>query len=80
MVSTGGIMTEKILLLLIALTVGAWCVAAPAKTASDSTLFEINSVLASVNGEAISLNDVMEISRSREFQAYAAFEGNRLNE
>ena len=73
-------MTEKHWLLLIALTIGSWCVAAPAMNASDSTLFEINSVLASVNGEAISLNDVMEISRSREFQAYAAFEGDRLNE
>ena len=73
-------MTEKSLLLLIALTVGTWCAAAPAKSASDSTLFEINSILASVNGEAISLNDVMEISRSREFQAYAAFEGDRLND
>lgn len=43
-----------------------------------STPDEMNSVLASVNGEAISLKDVLAISRNREFQAYAAFDSKRL--
>ena len=41
---------------------------------------ETNSILASVNGEAISLQDVLMISRQQEFQAVAAFESKRLEQ
>lgn len=39
---------------------------------------EIYSILASVNGEAISLKDVLPLTRNLEFQAYAAFSGKKL--
>lgn len=41
---------------------------------------EVNSVLASVNGEPISLWDVLPATRQQEYQAYAAYSGNRLYE
>ncbi len=40
----------------------------------------VNSVLASVNGEPISLNDVLPMTRQKEYQAYAAYSGDRLYE
>ncbi len=44
----------------------------------DSKDPEINSVLASVNGEPISLADVLPVTRQEEYQAYAAYSGERL--
>ena len=41
---------------------------------------EVNSVLASVNGEPISLWDVLPATRQQEYQAYAAYSGDRLYE
>ena len=41
---------------------------------------EMNSILASVNGEAILLSDILEITRKQEYQAYAAFSGKRLEQ
>ncbi len=41
---------------------------------------EVNSVLASVDGEAITLFDVLPLTRSREFQAAAVYSGDRLRE
>ena len=45
---------------------------------ADGTM--VNSVLASVNGEPISLNDVLPMTRQKEYQAYAAYSGDRLYE
>lgn len=44
----------------------------------DGTM--VNSVLASVNGEPISLNDILPMTRQKEYQAYAAYSGDRLYE
>ncbi len=41
---------------------------------------EVNSVLASVNGEPISLWDILPATRQQEFQAYAAYSGEQLYE
>ena len=45
---------------------------------ADGTI--INSILASVNGEPISLNDILPMTRQKEYQAYAAYSGDRLYE
>lgn len=39
---------------------------------------EMNSILASVNGEVISLKDVLQLTRNQEYLAYAAFSGEKL--
>lgn len=39
---------------------------------------QINSVLASVNGEPVSLEDILPATRQQEYQAYAAYSGDRL--
>ena len=39
---------------------------------------EMNSVLASVNGEAVTLMDVLPLTRGRELQARAVYSGERL--
>ena len=41
---------------------------------------QINSVLASVNGEPVSLEDILPATRQQEYQAYAAYSGERLFE
>ncbi len=41
---------------------------------------EVNAILASVNGEPISLVDILPMTRRREYQAYAAYTGERLFE
>lgn len=41
---------------------------------------EINSVLASVDGEPVCLSDVLPLTRTREYQAYAAYSGDDLKE
>ena len=40
----------------------------------------VNSVLASVNGEAITLSDVLPATRQKEYQAYAVYSGDQLFE
>ena len=65
---------KKYILFLLSVFCGFAMFAAGKNTAAA----EMNSVLAGVNGEAVSLQDVLAISRHREFQAYAAFEGKRL--
>ncbi|MBR7107101.1 MAG: SurA N-terminal domain-containing protein [Lentisphaeria bacterium] len=47
------------------------------RTARES---EVYSILATVNGSAISLKDVLPLTRNQEYQAYAAFSGKRLEE
>ena len=63
-------MKKKVLLLLLIIAGQVVSGAAAPKAVSSS---EINSILASVNGEAISLQDVLMISRPQEIQAVAAF-------
>lgn len=46
----------------------------------DGKQTEMNSILASVNGEVISLKDVLMLTRNQEYLAYAAFSGERLAE
>ncbi|WP_294503424.1 peptidylprolyl isomerase [uncultured Victivallis sp.] len=41
---------------------------------------QVNSILASVNGEPVSLVDILEETRNSEFQAYAIYSGKRLEE
>ena len=41
---------------------------------------EMNSILASVNGEPVSLGDVLPSTRAREYQAFAAYSGKRFTE
>ena len=41
---------------------------------------EMNSILASVNGEPVSLGDVLPSTRAREYQAVAAYSGKRFTE
>lgn len=41
---------------------------------------QVNSILASVNGEPVSLVDILASTRSSEFQAYAIYSGERLEE
>lgn len=41
---------------------------------------EMDSVLASVNGEPICLSDILPMTRSKEYQAYASLSGNQLAE
>ena len=65
-------MGKKFFLLLFFLSgVAAWCGGAVNES-------EMNSVLASVNGEAISLKDVLTLTRQQEYLAYAAFSGDKL--
>ena len=54
-------------------------VAADYELRPDSKL-QINSVLASVNGEPVSLEDILPATRQQEYQAYAAYSGDRLYE
>lgn len=70
---------KKILFLLLMLLSGS-AVWGNAEIKTESPATEMNSILASVNGEAISLQDVLLLCRNQEFQAYAAFEGKRLEE
>ena len=51
------------------------CLMLPAK---DNAAEEMNSILASVNGEVISLKDVLLLTRNQEYLAYAAFSGEKL--
>lgn len=60
------------------------CVALTA-TAADYELrpddkLQVNSILASVNGEPVSLADILPATRQQEYQAYAAYSGDRLYE
>lgn len=41
---------------------------------------QVNSILASVNGEPVSLEDILPATRQQEYQAYAAYSGDRLYE
>ena len=41
---------------------------------------QVNSILASVNGEPVSLVDILGSTRNREFQAHAVYSGERLEE
>lgn len=41
---------------------------------------EINSILATVNGDPVSLGDVLPLTRQVEFQAYAAYSGQELKD
>ena len=67
-------MLKKIFLLFCILSGAvAWCGVKPEAG-------EMNSILASVNGEAISLKDVLTITRQQEYLAYAAFSGKKLTD
>ena len=70
-------MKKKFLLLLLMIAGQVVPGEVVSQTAAGS---ETNSILASVNGEAISLQDVLMISRQQEFQAFAAFENKRLEQ
>ncbi len=49
-----------------------------ALSGKNGTAGEMNSILASVNGEVISLKDVLLLTRNQEYLAYAAFSGEKL--
>lgn len=65
-------MGKKFFLLLCSVA----CIAAWSGGAANKS--EMNSILASVNGEAISLKDVLALTRQQEYLAYAAYSGEKL--
>ena len=54
------------------------CVAAPTDPVVKRTEDRLNAVLATVNGEPISLGDVLQLTEAKEFQAASAFTGEAL--
>ena len=56
----------------------ATCTAAPADPVVKRTEDRLNAVLATVNGEPISLGDVLQLTEAKEFQAASAFTGETL--
>ena len=58
--------------------VGFAAAAAPADTGIVRTPDRLNAVLATVNGEPISLGDVLPLTQAREYQAAAAYSGEML--
>ena len=46
----------------------------------NDTEKEFNSIVASVNGEAITLMDVLPLTKNKEYQFYAAYSGDRLKQ
>ena len=68
-------MISKIRFVLLVLLL---CVSAAAETALPQE--EMNSILASVNGQAISLRDILPMTRVKEYQAYAAYSGTKLEQ
>ena len=69
---------REILFIAAALMLAALCGAAPAAPGVRRTEDRLNAVLATVNGEPISLGDVLQITEAKEFQAAAAFTGETL--
>ena len=55
-----------------------FCGAAPTDPVVKRTEDRLNAVLATVNGEPISLGDVLQITEAKEFQAASAFTGETL--
>lgn len=69
----------KIIAAALSMCVGATVVtAAPANTGMVRTPDRLNAVLATVNGEPISLGDVLPLTQAREYQAAAAYSGAAL--
>ncbi len=68
---------EAILVMLVC-AVGITTAAAPADTGIVRTPDRLNAVLATVNGEPISLGDVLPLTQAREYQAAAAYSGEML--
>lgn len=68
---------EAILALLVC-AAGFPAAAAPADTGIVRTPDRLNAVLATVNGEPISLGDVLPLTQAREYQAAAAYSGEML--
>ena len=70
-----------VLLAATAMLFGACCTkqeTAPADPAVKRTEDRLNAVLATVNGEPISLGDVLQLTEAKEFQAASAFTGETL--
>ncbi len=67
-----------------AILLSLWCCGAVAEEAPKSAFVpptqEVNAILASVNGRPISLADLLPVTRQEEYQAYAAYSGERLYE
>ena len=61
-----------------AVVLATTCTAAPADPVVKRTEDRLNAVLATVNGEPISLGDVLQLTEAKEFQAAAAFTGETL--
>ena len=66
------------ILVMLACAVGVPAAAAPADTGIVRTPDRLNAVLATVNGEPISLGDVLPLTQAREYQAAAAYSGEML--
>jgi parvulin-like peptidyl-prolyl isomerase len=67
----------KSLVLIISSILFAGLIAFPLPAADDT---QMNSVLASVNGEAITLVDVLPLTRNKEMQARSVYSGERLEQ
>ena len=69
---------KRTIMVMAAVMLAALCWPAPAAPAIAKTEDRLNAVLATVNGEPISLGDVLQLTQAREFQAAAAFTGETL--
>jgi len=68
----------KTILVILASAIGFFVAAAPADAGIERTPDRLNAVLATVNGEPISLGDVLPLTQAREYQAAAAYSGEML--
>ena len=71
-------MMRAIMVVAAAVMPAALCWAAPAEPVVRRTEDRLNAVLATVNGEPISLGDVLQLTEAKEFQAASAFTGETL--
>jgi len=70
---------KKIFTFCLTLLTAALFAATGESSAADGQS-EMNSILASVNGEPVSLGDVLPATRAKEYQAFAAYSGKRFTE
>ena len=78
-VASGVMLIMRVIVVIAAaVMLAAPCWSAPAGPVVKRTEDRLNAVLATVNGEPISLGDVLQITEAKEFQAASAFTGETL--
>ncbi len=71
-------MMRAIMVMAAAVLLAVLCTAAPTDPVVKRTEDRLNAVLATVNGEPITLGDVLQLTEAKEFQAASAFTGETL--